>query len=101
MIRRPCETCGVCTHPAGCPAWWAQYLERQKQINAYAKRLIPKPIPDEVLLALRRDLPGSYRAWLRDGACGNCPLREPCDTPCPAYLQWWDEWMDHFRRMLE
>lgn len=98
--QTPCERRTRCTVTNGCKAWRALYLSRQDKINGYARAITPKPVPDGELLALRRDAPGAYLAWLRSGVCGGCVLSESCDTPCPAYLQWWDARMEHFRRRL-
>lgn len=94
----PCEKCAKCTTPNGCSAWRTRYRYRQKQINAYARKITPGPDCDADRLWLYdRD---KYLRWLEHGPCRWCQAADHCDTPCPAYWQWWDARMDHFRRML-
>lgn len=33
--------------------------------------------------------------------CGDCPLRDHCNTPCRAYLYWYDQRLLKLRRKLE
>lgn len=79
----PCDKCGqdqyTCT---GCNAWRTRYLYRQKQINAYARKIRKQ----------KQEPPVS--------PCGSCGAAEGCDVPCKAYLRWWDDWMGWFRRLL-
>ena len=40
----PCDTCQEgkeCRHGYGCAQWQIRYRYRQKQINAYAKKVLP------------------------------------------------------------
>lgn len=92
----PCEKCAKCTQPGGCAAWKVRYLYRQKQISAYARRIMPGPDCD----ADRLRFPTKYEIWLKHGPCRWCQAADHCDTPCPAYWRWWDERMRMFRRML-
>ena len=94
----PCDTCSRCTAPNGCTAWKIRYRYRQKQINAYARRL---RIPDALdLPLLQLHHPEKYRQWLKQGPCRTCGAEPICDTACAAYRQWWDERMGWFRRIF-
>ena len=42
---KPCEECTYkdgCTHYMKCQPWLEQYLYRQEQINAYARKVLPE-----------------------------------------------------------
>ena len=77
----PCEVCTV-THCSGtgCVRWLTRYLYRQKQINAYARKVLPKPPMQD--------------------PCAACSINESCDTPCPARLKWWDHRMAQIRKQV-
>lgn len=91
----PCDkcekNCGV-----GCLDWKIRYLYRQKQINAYARKVLqPKPHnPNKFTY----EHPDRVRCFLTDGPCKGCSLEKNCDTPCGAYLRWYDARMELARK---
>lgn len=92
----PCDTCqevGTCVRGYGCEAWKIRYLHRQKQINAYARRLT-HPKTDEYRAAFLYEHPDIVRQYLENGPCVYCGAAETCDIPCPIYWRWWDERME-------
>ena len=92
----PCERCSVCSCTNGCVEWRIRYLYRQKQINAYARQICqPRPVE---IKAFQYAHPDEYLNYLRHSPCEGCNVNNICDTPCAAYLQWWDARMGHFGR---
>ena len=60
----PCERCARDEYGCpGCDAWRTRYLYRQKQINAYARKIC-QPQPVEVK-AFRYAHPDEYQHYLR------------------------------------
>ena len=93
----PCERCDRDEYGChGCDKWRIRYLYRQKQINAYARKIC-QPQPVEVK-AFRYAHPGEYRNYLRHSPCEGCKANKICNAPCAAYLQWWDARMGWVRR---
>lgn len=97
-ISDPCRGCPrfpqEC-HSDGCKRWRNYYLERQAMINGYALANFGRPAIDTEEL---RQNPEKFQDYLRRSPCQNCRAEEHCDTPCAAYLQWWDERMGWVRR---
>lgn len=94
----PCDSCPRCFATNGCDAWRIRYRYRQRQINAYARKIC-QPQPVEVK-AFCYAHPDEVRRYLQHSPCEGCKVNKICDTPCAAYLQWWDAWMGWFRRKI-
>lgn len=97
----PCDTCqdaASCKFGYGCTAWQIRYRYRQKQINAFAQKLIQAKPTGETLFAYRH--PDETRNYLADGPCKGCKADPVCNVPCPAYLRWWDVRMQILRKNL-
>lgn len=93
----PCDSCQEEYCPCGgCDAWKKRYHIRQRQINAYARRVGQAQAVECWCYAH----PDEYRRWLKHGPCRWCQARDHCDAPCLAYQQWWDERMRRFRRIF-
>lgn len=96
----PCEKCNRDEYGcAGCEAWRTQYLRRQKQINAYARKICQPKVVISAKFCYQH--PDDVRRYLQHSPCEGCKSNEICDCPCAAYLQWWDARMGHFRRNYE
>ena len=95
----PCDSCTKEKCPGGgigCDKWRARYVIRQKQINAYARKVCqPRPV---VVKAFQYARPEENLDYLRHSPCEGCNVNKICDPPCAAYLQWWDERMGWVRR---
>lgn len=102
----PCEKCtrDSCNYGGpGCEAWRVRYLHRQKQINAYGKRAFSAESGGGAEAATTHFVyphPDDTRRYLSHSPCEGCKLNKICDTPCAAYLRWWDTRMKWFRREL-
>lgn len=95
----PCVTCdeaGTCVRGYGCEEWRIRYLYRQKQINAHAKRRAEKPPVQKTKFVYEH--PDLIRRYIANGPCKGCKVESVCDTPCPAYLRWWDAGMEIARK---
>lgn len=93
----PCETCSRSEYGCtGCEMWREHYHRRQAQINAYA-RSVCQPKMD-ISAKFRYAHPDEVRRYLRHNPCEDCQCRYFCNTPCDAYLQWWDMRMKWIRR---
>lgn len=96
----PCEDCEkkICNYH-NCNEWLKRYRTRQGWINGYARKpQVVKAVED--MNKFRYDHPDAVRRYLRDGVCGGCPMEETCDTPCRAYLRWWNDRMKWLRGRL-
>lgn len=94
----PCDNCQEEHCPcSGCDAWKKRYHIRQRQINAYARRLGQ----GRKVERWRYVHPEEGRKEPGKSPCEACSADGACDMPCRAYLQWWDERMGWFRRMYE
>lgn len=93
----PCETCTRDEYGcSGCNAWLTRYRYRQKRINAKARQIFrPAKVP-ATKLCYRH--PDEARRYLLHSPCEGCILNKNCDTPCSAYLQWYDDRMALARR---
>lgn len=101
----PCEKCNspLANCVRDCYAWRARYFVRQKQINAYARKVCRMPLNPAIGDKSRGQKfyylhPAEYQDYLRQGPCLECGINHICDTPCAAYLQWWDQRMAWVRR---
>lgn len=87
----PCEKCGKkCSYPQ-CTEWTIRYRYRQKLINGFAKRYgsMGKPMKKkrESFVYLH---PIEIERYLKQSPCSKCPGEKGCDTPCGAYLAWYN-----------
>lgn len=97
----PCETCEKaesCKMGFGCAAWQIRYRYRQKQINAFAQKILQAKPTGETMFAYRH--PDETRRYLAYGPCNGCKAEQVCNTPCPAYLRWWNARMELTRRKV-
>lgn len=97
----PCEKCtrSSCNvgGSTGCDAWQIRYLYRQKQINAYARKVCQPKVVISAKFCCRH--PDEERRYLQHSPCEGCKINKICNTPCAAYLQWWDARMEWVRRI--
>lgn len=93
----PCDSCKKECVPGGCSKWKTRYRYRQKQINGYFHKLLKRvgPVREKFLY----EHPDEIRRYLENGPCKGCNAEEVCDTPCPAYLRWWDSRMEWMKRI--
>lgn len=100
----PCEKCtrSSCNRGGiGCPEWRERYLHRQSMINAYARKAFSGNTGSgeaENASCFCYSHPDDVRRYLRTSPCRGCGFEANCDTPCGAYLQWWDARMGWVRR---
>ena len=95
----PCDTCeeaATCVRGNGCDKWRIRYLYRQKQINAHARARTTKSLATQKAFAYEH--PDLVRRYITHGPCEKCKAAKVCDTPCPAYLRWWDARMEIARK---
>ena len=84
--------CDSCTAPeancAGkdCERWRIRYLYRQKQINAYAWRLMDQIPPERDVFVYESQ--SIVEKYLRNGPCADCMCREWCKQPCSRKKAW-------------
>lgn len=95
----PCDTCKKCTNSGGCVPWKMRYRYRQKQINAFGKGLYQKKESTQKVWAYQH--PDDARRYLADGPCKGCKAEPVCETPCPAYIRWWDARMTALKIELQ
>lgn len=93
----PCDRCvsRICDENGSsfrsCAAWLTRYRYRQKQINAFAKKL-QKPtaaVPNSKVFTYSH--PDDVRRYLITHPCIGCPAGSICDAPCPLYLHWYND----------
>lgn len=97
----PCDTCKTassCKRGYGCVDWRIRYRYMQKQINAFARSLLQAKTTEETMFVYQH--PDVIRRYLADGPCKGCKAESVCDTPCPAYLRWWDARMQITRKKV-
>ena len=86
-MKSPCETCTRgeygCT---GCDPWRQYYGQKLYQPRVASSTKFCYSHPDEV------------RRFLKHSPCEDCQVKNSCDIPCAAYLQWWDARMEYARR---
>ena len=95
----PCDTCTRDKCPKNCAAWRMRYLYRQKQINAYHVRSY-KAKRNMKRQKFVYEHPDLIRRYLQEGPCKKCRAADTCDTPCAAYLRWWDARMEWLKGRL-
>ena len=78
-------------------AWVRRYLKRQKQINDWAREQLCPKMREDVIEVFH---PDESRRWFRQGPCAECPVKGFCDTPCRAYLHWYDHRINLARQLL-
>ena len=99
-MKYPCDTCGESCGCAGCGKWKKWYRQRQRAINAYAKEACAvkeRPLPENKFCY---NHPDTVKRWLKNGPRAGCNAEAVCDTPCPAYLRWYDARIEIARRKL-
>lgn len=85
-----------CERNPGCRRcrWLGRYYARQRWINAYAR------VAGMGETVFRYRHPLEQQRYRRLGPCVDCPVGRICDTPCPEYVQWWNEKMAAIRTQL-
>lgn len=96
----PCDSCTVpwCSQKE-CLRWQIRYRYRQKQINAYAKKLCGQTTTKTNVWTYMH--PDEYRRYLASDPCEGCLCRSWCDDPCPKYLHHFREKMEALRKRAE
>lgn len=75
--------------------WELNYRQRQEAINGWCRETYrPRLVAVEKILVYH---PDEYRRCLRRRPCDGCRACPCCDTPCQAYLQWYDRRMEAAR----
>lgn len=98
----PCDKCAYyrpyCANFKKCEeyckwvnTWWKHFR------NSFAQAVQPKVITGNKFIYLH---PDQARKYLMDGPCKACRAGEFCDTPCRAYLRWWDDRMQITRKKV-
>lgn len=98
----PCDTCKTaasCNLGYGCADWQIRYRFRQKQINAYARNLLQVKNTEQTKFVYQH--PDVILRYLADGPCKGCNAESICNTPCSAYLCWWDARMEIARKKAQ
>ena len=97
----PCDTCQkLCPGGCGCEAWRIRYRYRQKQINAFARKILT-PVPQtQKPKGFTYDHPDEVRRYLRANPCAGCRLEATCDHPCTVYLHWYNAHMAIARKKV-
>lgn len=100
----PCLTCStgnpdVCNGKA-CDRWKIRYRYRQKQINAYAKKMCGgfAYVKENVWGYMH---PDEYKAYLLSDPCAGCLCSGWCDDPCLQYLAHFQAKMEYLKRRAE
>lgn len=98
----PCDSCGKdhCTIYRDCSRYLKRLNTIWKQFNAYPARVYraQKTMRNEKLIYEHPDI---IRQYLEKGPCAACKRAEECETPCPAYWNWWDARMEWVKRRLK
>lgn len=94
----PCEKCDKGYGCAGCKDWEIRYRYRQKQINAYARGACAVKVKTLPKNKFCYSHPDDVRRFLKASPCTSCSADAVCDTPCPAYLRWYDARIQIARR---
>lgn len=85
----PCDSCEKNnTRCIGCEDWKIRYRYRQKQINAFAKKLFSRGEKGRESFCYSH--PDQVRRYVGTHPCKGCGLEKDCDTPCGRYLHWYD-----------
>ena len=96
----PCDTCyreDRCNK--GCLSWDIRYRYRQKQINAYAKKLCGQQDVNTTAWVYMH--PDDFLRYLASDPCEGCLCEKWCDDPCPKYLAHFADKMEHIRKRAE
>ena len=97
----PCEKCKNVNCSAGlsvahktCNAYRTRlcWLLKRARAALYAEKKAKKEM-------FRYEHPDMIRKYLQEGPCGRCTVAN-CDTPCGAYLRWWDARMEVARKKV-
>lgn len=97
----PCDKCERAKCIAGgCAEWKTRYRYRQKQINAHTRKMFRGKEP-RIREKFLYEHPDAIRRYLENGPCKGCNAEAVCDTPCPAYLRWWDARMEQIRKKVK
>lgn len=94
----PCDKCSdvsCCQFAYGCREWQIRYRYRQKQINAYAKKILSDV---DIREKFKYFHPDEFQTYIAKGPCKLCDNKERCETPCKLYWKWWDERMQIARK---
>lgn len=82
----PCDTCAVAdTGCSGknCQPWRIRYLYRQKQINAFARKLATGTTVHSKFVYAH---PDELRRMLEKNPCEGCLIEKICEEPCEFYI---------------
>lgn len=82
-----------------CGRWRMRYLCRQKQINAYARKIAGRVKVNTKAWVYMH--PDEYKRYLATDPCEGCIAQQICDTPCEKRTAWWDANLEVVRRQLE
>ena len=97
--------CDICTVPKGscpgidCSRWRTRYLYRQKQINAYAKRMYGTLVKKEDAFCYEH--PDIVRDWLKHDPCEQCRCRSFCKGDCEVRTVWLNLNLDGARKVIQ
>lgn len=100
VYPNPCDTCPRCTCPTGCDKYKVRVRTIWKQFNAYPFRSykVRRKMKQQKFVYEHPDL---IRRYLQEGPCKKCKAADNCDTPCAAYLRWWDARMEWLREKFK
>lgn len=75
--------------------WELNYRQRQAAINGWVRQTYqPRLVTVQKLLVYH---PDEYRRYLKRWPCDGCRACLCCDTPCKAYLEWYNRRMEAVR----
>ena len=75
--------------------WEIDYEKRQALINGYARQFCqPRVTVVEKIIVYH---PDEYLRYLRQNPCHGCVAESFCDSPCRAYLHWYNARMEAAR----
>ncbi len=99
----PCEGCDKkkfdsCAIYYRCPEWLTRYRYKQKQINAYHRK-VNTPIYER-MDGFAYD-PITTKEFVENGPCAKCDLEPNCDTICEARALWWDMRIELLKKAVE
>ena len=86
----PCLSCTVdelSCQGTRCERWLIRYRYRQKQINAYAKRLVEGTVSGSNS-AWKYPHPDETQRFLANDPCQDCMCRSWCDGKCRVKDSW-------------
>lgn len=96
----PCEKCTVtnketCNYKK-CGLWVRRYWYKQKQINAFAKKLAGHQTVKHTHWTYMH--PDELRRYIASDPCKGCLVADWCDDPCPKYLHHFAMKMEYIRK---